>query len=141
MNLRRHCDPIEELWMDFNLDRSSQLVWRSRRVESFATLILSEDKEQKCASEIVFEKLWFEEKNCTCVDFRLPQVYSLPQLPEIITFYHSLPDGYRKLQMIVEKASRGIFVMKIYKRVWEFVYSTRGSCNVFRNEISLDLWN
>ena len=88
-----------------------------RRVESFATLILSEDKEQKCSSELIVENFGLK-KRTACermakfariIDFRLPPVHTLPPLSEIITFYRSLPDSYRKLQMIVEKASRGIF--------------------------------
>jgi len=43
------------------------------------------------------------------VDFRLPEITTLPPLPEIITFYRSLPDNYRKLQSIIKKASKGIF--------------------------------
>ena len=33
----------------------------------------------------------------------------MPPLPEIITFYRSLPDSYKKLQLIIKKASKGIF--------------------------------
>jgi oligoribonuclease NrnB/cAMP/cGMP phosphodiesterase (DHH superfamily) len=33
----------------------------------------------------------------------------LPPLPEIITFYRSLPDSYNKLQSIIKKASKGVF--------------------------------
>src|SRR5919197_1244867 len=43
------------------------------------------------------------------VDFRLPEVNTLPPLPEIITFYRSLPDSYKKLQLIITKASKGVF--------------------------------
>jgi uncharacterized protein len=43
------------------------------------------------------------------VDFRLAEISTLPPLPETITFYRSLPDRYRKLQLIIKKASKGIF--------------------------------
>ncbi|HZA07681.1 MAG TPA: hypothetical protein VE619_08260, partial [Nitrososphaeraceae archaeon] len=88
-----------------------------KRVESFATLILSEDLEQKCASELVVENFDLN-KRTACeriakfahiVDFRLPEISTLPPLPEIITFYRSLPDSYKKLQLIIKKASKGIF--------------------------------
>jgi uncharacterized protein len=42
------------------------------------------------------------------VDFRLSEISTLPPLPEIITFYRSLPDSY-KLQLIIKEASKGIF--------------------------------
>ena len=117
--------PIEEAanqskrngWDLVWLDHHSWQEEIKRRVESFATLILSEDQEQKCASELVVESFGLK-KRTACermakfariIDFRLPPVHTLPPLSEIITFYRSLPDSYRKLQMIVEKASRGIF--------------------------------
>jgi uncharacterized protein len=104
-------------WTLVWLDHHSWHEEVKRRVESFATLILSEDKEQKCSSELIVENFGLK-KRTACermakfahiMDFRLPQVHTLPPLSEIITFYRSLPDSYRKLQMIVEKASRGIF--------------------------------
>ena len=106
------------------LDHHSWCEGVKRRVESFATLILSEDKEQKCASDLIVENFGLK-KRTACermtkfahiIDFRLPQVHTLPPLPEIITFYRSLPDSYSKLQLIVEKASRGNFGMKIYNK-------------------------
>src|SRR5919202_3179677 len=101
------------LWIDHH-------SWQEeirRKVGSFATLILSEDREQKCASELVVENFDLN-KRTACermakfahiVDFRLPKITTLPPLPEIITFYRSLPDSYRKLQLIIKKASKGIF--------------------------------
>jgi uncharacterized protein len=101
------------LWIDHH-------SWQEeirRKVESFATLILSEDRQQKCASELVVENFDLK-KRTACermakfahiVDFRLPEITTLPPLPEIITFYRSLPDSYKKLQLIIKKASKGIF--------------------------------
>jgi oligoribonuclease NrnB/cAMP/cGMP phosphodiesterase (DHH superfamily) len=127
LNVNSHADvvPIEEAaiqlksygWTWVWIDHHSWHEEVKRRVESFATLILSEDKEQKCASEIVLENFGLK-KRTACermakfahiIDFRLPQVHTLPPLPEIITFYRSLPDSHRKLHMIIEKASKGIF--------------------------------
>src|SRR5918911_2017223 len=99
------------------LDHHSWQEEVRRRVESFATLRLSEDREQKCASELVVENFDLK-KRTACermakfahiVDFRLPEISTLPPLPEIITFYRSLADSYKKLQLIIKKASKGIF--------------------------------
>ncbi len=99
------------------LDHHSWQEEIRRRVQSFAMLILSEDQEQKCASELVVENFDLK-KRTACermakfahiVDFRLPEISTLPPLPEIITFYRSLSDRYRKLQLIIKKASKGIF--------------------------------
>ncbi len=99
------------------LDHHSWQEEIRRRVESFATLILSEDREQKCASELIVENFDLK-KRTACdrmarfahiVDFRLPEISTLPPLPEIITFYRSLPDSYKKLQLIIKKASKGVF--------------------------------
>jgi uncharacterized protein len=117
--------PIEEAaiqlkshgWTLVWLDHHSWHEEIKRRVESFATLVLSEDKEQKCASELIVENFGLK-KRTACermakfvhvIDFRLPRVHTLLPLSEIITFYRNLSDSYRKLQLIVEKASRGIF--------------------------------
>jgi oligoribonuclease NrnB/cAMP/cGMP phosphodiesterase (DHH superfamily) len=127
LNVNSNADvaPIEEAaiqlksygWTWVWVDHHSWHEEVKRRVESFATLILSEDKEQRCASELVLENFGLK-KRTACermakfahiIDFRLPQVHALPPLPEIITFYRSLPDSYRKLHMIIEKASKGIF--------------------------------
>jgi oligoribonuclease NrnB/cAMP/cGMP phosphodiesterase (DHH superfamily) len=117
--------PIEEAayqsktngWNLVWLDHHSWQEEIKRRVESFATLILSEDRQQKCASELVVENFGLK-KRTACermakfahiVDFRLLEISNLPPLPEIITFYRSLPDSYKKLQLIIKKASKGIF--------------------------------
>lgn len=101
------------VWLDHH---SWQESIRSR-IELIANLVLSEDREQKCASELIVENFDLR-KRTACermanfahiVDFRLPQVSTLPPLPEIITFYRSLPDSYKKLQLIIKKASKGIF--------------------------------
>jgi uncharacterized protein len=104
-------------WNIVWLDHHSWQEEVRRRVQSFATLILSEDWEQKCASELVVENFDLK-KRTACermakfahiVDFRLAEISTLPPLPETITFYRSLPDRYRKLQLIIKKASKGIF--------------------------------
>jgi oligoribonuclease NrnB/cAMP/cGMP phosphodiesterase (DHH superfamily) len=101
------------VWLDHH---SWQGEIRSR-VESFATLILSADREQKCASELVVENFGLK-KRTACermakfahiVDFRSLEISTLPPLPEIITFYRSLPDSYKKLKLIIKKASKGTF--------------------------------
>ena len=99
------------------LDHHSWQESIRRRTESIATLILSDDREQKCASELVLENFALK-KRTACkrmatfahiFDFRLPEVSTLPPLPEIITFYRSLPESYNKLQSIIKKASKGVF--------------------------------
>jgi uncharacterized protein len=117
--------PIEEAanqvksngWNIVWLDHHS---WRKEiriKVESFLTLILSADQEQKCASDLVVENFDLK-KRTACkrmanfahiVDFRLPEIRTLPPLPEIITYYRSLSDSYKKLQLIIKKASKGVF--------------------------------
>ena len=112
------------------LDHHSWQEEVRRRVESFATLILSEDREQKCASELVVENFDLK-KRTACermakfahiVDFRLAEISTLPPLPEIITFYRSLPDKYRKLQLIIKKASKGIFWDEELQQEYEKMY-------------------
>jgi oligoribonuclease NrnB/cAMP/cGMP phosphodiesterase (DHH superfamily) len=124
---RSDLEPIEEaayrsknygwdfVWLDHHSwDKEIKL-----KVESFATLILSDDnnsKEKKCASELVVQQFASNRTACQrmgifahIVDFRLPKVRTLPPLPELITYYRSLPDSYNKLHLIVNKASKGIF--------------------------------
>jgi uncharacterized protein len=117
--------PIEEAaiqskrngWDLVWLDHHSWQGEIRRRVESFATLILSADREQKCASELVVENFGLK-KRTACermakfahiVDFKSLEISTLPPLPEIITFYRSLPDSYNKLKLIIKKASKGTF--------------------------------
>jgi oligoribonuclease NrnB/cAMP/cGMP phosphodiesterase (DHH superfamily) len=85
-------------------------------VQSFSKLILSPEHEQKCAAELVCQQFAKDRTACRrmaefahIVDFRLPDVHNLPPLPEIITYYRSMPDAYSKLQQLIEKISRGIF--------------------------------
>ena len=101
------------VWLDHHSWREEIRI----KVESFLTLILSADQEQKCASDLVVEKFALK-KRTACkrmanfahiVDFRLPEIRTLPPLPEIITYYRSLPDSYKKLQLIIKKASKGVF--------------------------------
>jgi oligoribonuclease NrnB/cAMP/cGMP phosphodiesterase (DHH superfamily) len=117
--------PIEEAANE-SKSKGWNLVWLDHhswpkqirtRTESIANLILSEDQKQKCASELVVENFDLR-KRTACqrmanfahiVDFRLPEISTLPPMPEIITFYRSFPDSYKKLQLIIKKASKGIF--------------------------------
>lgn len=113
------------MWLDHH-------AWSEKiktRVESFATLILSNDEEQKCAAELVYEtftkKRTITEKIAKfahIVDFRLPEVHKLPPLPEIITYYRSLPNPYPKLQLVVYKASKGIFWDEELQEEYEYRY-------------------
>ena len=87
-----------------------------KRVQSFSKLILSPEHEQKCAAELVYQQFAKDRTACRrmaefahVVDFRLPGVHNLPPLPEIITYYRSMPNAYSKLQQLIEKFSRGIF--------------------------------
>ena len=87
-----------------------------KRVQSFSKLILSPEHEQKCAAELVYQQFAKDRTACRrmaefahVVDFRLPGVHNLPPLPEIITYYRSMPNAYSKLQQLIEKVSRGIF--------------------------------
>jgi len=87
-----------------------------KRVQSFSKLILSPEHEQKCAAELVYQQFAKDRTACRrmaefahVVDFRLSGVHNLPPLPEIITYYRSMPDAYGKLQQLIEKVSRGIF--------------------------------
>jgi uncharacterized protein len=125
LNSDQDINPIEEVAIQ-SKSKGWDLVWLDhhswqesirRRIESIATLILSDDREQKCASELVLENFALK-KRTACkrmatfahiFDFRLPEVSTLPPLPEIITFYRTLPESYNKLQSIIKKASKGVF--------------------------------
>jgi oligoribonuclease NrnB/cAMP/cGMP phosphodiesterase (DHH superfamily) len=112
------------VWLDHH-------VWSEeikRRVQSFASLILSKD-EMKCTAELVYER--FAKNRRTCeriakfahnVDFRLPAVHKLPPLPELISYYRSLINPYPKLQSIVNKASKGIFWDEELQEDFEYQY-------------------
>ena len=85
-------------------------------IQSFATVVLSKEKEQKCASELICDALNIKRTACIrmakfahIVDFRLPEINNLPPLPEMVRYYLSFPDYYKKLQSIISKASKGIF--------------------------------
>lgn len=113
------------VWLDHH-------VWNGtlrERVESFATLKISKDQERKCAAELLCET--FEIKRTACqrmkkfahaVDFRTPEITKLPPLPEIIRYYLTLPNAYKKLQRIVNKASKGIFWDDELQEVYESHY-------------------
>src|ERR1044072_9557668 len=92
LNVNSHMDlePVEEAaiqlksygWTLVWIDHHTWHEEVKRRVESFATLILSEDKEQKCSSELIVENFGLK-KRTACermakfariIDFRLPPV-------------------------------------------------------------------
>jgi oligoribonuclease NrnB/cAMP/cGMP phosphodiesterase (DHH superfamily) len=120
-----------------------------RRVQSFATLILSEGQEQNCASELVVKNFDLK-KRTACermakfahvFDFRLPEINTLPPLPEIITFYRSLPDRYGKLQLIIKKASKGIFWDEELQEEYEKQYLPLKECAILSAMKSLSIHN
>jgi uncharacterized protein len=85
-------------------------------VQSFATVVLSKEKEQKCASELVCDALNIRRTACIrmakfahIADFRLPEIKDMPPLPEMVRYYLTFPDYYKKLHSLVNKASKGIF--------------------------------
>lgn len=106
-------------------ERSWNLIWIDHHpwrpevkdvIQSFATVLLSKESEQKCASELVCDVLNIKTTACIrmakfahIVDFRLPEINNLPPLPEMVRYYLSFPDYYKKLQSIISKASKGIF--------------------------------
>ena len=111
------------VWLDHHFWNESI----RERVESFANLKISKDQELKCAAELLCET--FEIKRTACqrmkkfahaVDFRTPEITKLPPLPEIIRYYLTLPNAFKKLQRIVNKASKGIFwddeLQEVYER-------------------------
>lgn len=56
------------------------------------------------------------------VDFRTKEIINLPPLPEIIRYFLTLPDAYKKLQTIVNKDSKGIFWDDDLQEVYENNY-------------------
>lgn len=104
---------------DWNLIWIDHHTWRPEikdLIQSFATVVLSREKEQKCASELVCDALNIKRTACLrmakfahIVDFRLPEINNMPPLPEMVRYYLTFPDYYKKLQSIINKASKGIF--------------------------------
>ncbi|MDQ2685249.1 MAG: DHHA1 domain-containing protein [Thermoproteota archaeon] len=100
------------IWIDHH-------VWRAEikdLIESFAIVVLAKEKEQKCASELVCDALNIKRTACIrmakfahIVDFRLPEINDMPPLPEMVRYYLTFPDYYKKLHSIIDKASQGIF--------------------------------
>jgi oligoribonuclease NrnB/cAMP/cGMP phosphodiesterase (DHH superfamily) len=125
-------------WNLIWLDHHSWQDEIRRRVQSFSTLILSEEREQKCASELVVENFDLKKRrSCERMakfahifDFRLPEVNTLPPLSEIITFYRSRPYKYGKLQVIIKKASRGIFWDQELQQEYEKQYLPLKECAI-----------
>ena len=100
------------IWIDHH-------IWRPEikyLIQSFATVVLSKEKEQKCSSELVCDVLNIRRTACIRMakfahisDFRLPEIKDMPPLPEMVRYYSIFPDYYKKLHSIVNKASKGIF--------------------------------
>ncbi len=116
-------------WRFVWLDHHSWNESIKERVESFAILKISMDQEQKCAAELLCET--FEIKRTACqrmkkfahaVDFKTAKITNLPPLPEIVRYYLTLPNAYKKLQRIVNKASKGIFWDDELQEVYESYY-------------------
>ncbi len=99
------------------------------KVKSFAILILSKEEEQKCAAEIVCETFKIKRTACQrmikfahAADFKPNEINKFPPLPEIIKYFLTLPNAYKKLQTIVNKASKGIFWDEDLQEVYESNY-------------------
>jgi oligoribonuclease NrnB/cAMP/cGMP phosphodiesterase (DHH superfamily) len=56
------------------------------------------------------------------LNFRSDEINKFPPLPEIIRYFLTLPDAYKKLQTIVNKASKGIFWDDYLQEVYESNY-------------------
>ncbi|HKR73269.1 MAG TPA: DHHA1 domain-containing protein, partial [Candidatus Nitrosocosmicus sp.] len=103
-------------WNFFWIDHHA---WRPEvkdMIKSFATVVLSEEKDKKCASELICDIFDIKRTACTrmakfahIADFRLPELSNMPPLPEMVRYYSTFSDHYRKLQSIINKASSGIF--------------------------------
>jgi oligoribonuclease NrnB/cAMP/cGMP phosphodiesterase (DHH superfamily) len=113
------------IWIDHHFWSENM----KEKVKTFATLILSKDDEQKCAAEIICETLKIKRTACQRMtkfahasDFRTDQINKFPPLPELIRYFLTLPDAYKKLQIIVNKASKGIFWGEDFQEVYEHHY-------------------
>jgi oligoribonuclease NrnB/cAMP/cGMP phosphodiesterase (DHH superfamily) len=113
------------LWVDHHFWEESV----RKKVESFATLILSKEREQKCAAELICETLNIKRTACQRmakfahnIDFGLNEIKNPPPLPEIIRYYLTLPNAHKKLHSIVKKASKGIFWDDELQEVYESQY-------------------
>lgn len=98
-------------------------------IQSFSTLVLSKEKEQKCASELVCNTLGIKRTACIRMakfahmsDFRLPEIKNMPPLPEMVRYYSTFPDHHRKLHSIINKASKGIFWDDVLQEEYESKY-------------------
>ncbi|MGN6348375.1 MAG: hypothetical protein ACTHLL_01300 [Candidatus Nitrosocosmicus sp.] len=118
----------EFVWLDHH-------YWNEiikERIESFTTLILSKDEEQKCASELIVETFKIKRTACQrmakfahAADFRTSELSKFPPLPELIRYFLSLPDAYKRLQTIVNRASKGIFWNDDLQQIYEVDYLPR----------------
>ena len=100
------------IWIDHH-------AWRpeiKNLIQSFSTVVLSKEKEQKCASELVCDTLNIKRTACIrmakfahMADFRLPEINNMPPLPEMVRYYLTFPDYHRKLHSIINNASKGTF--------------------------------
>ena len=113
------------LWIDHHF-------WNEpvrKKVESFATLILSKDGDRKCAAELICETLNIKRTACQRMakfahnaDFGLNEIKNPPPLQEIIRYYLTLPNAHKKLHTIVKKASKGIFWDDELQEVYDSKY-------------------
>jgi uncharacterized protein len=113
------------LWIDHHF-------WNEnirKKVESFATLILSKEEEKKCASELICQTLNIKRTACQRMaklahdmDFGLNEIKNPPPLPEIIRYYLTLPNAHKRLHAIVKKASKGVFWDDELQEVYESKY-------------------
>ncbi len=113
------------IWIDHH-------IWRPEikdLIQSFASVVLAKEKEQKCASELVCEVLNIKRTACMrmakfahIADFRLPEINNMPPLPEMVRYYLTFPDYYKKLQSIINKASKGILWDSELKDEYESKY-------------------
>jgi uncharacterized protein len=113
------------VWLDHH-------YWKEgikERVESFAILKISRDQERKCAAELLCETFAIKRTACQrmkkfahAVDFRTSEITNLPPLPEIIGYYLTLPNAYKKLQRVLNKASKGVFWDDELQEVYESYY-------------------
>jgi oligoribonuclease NrnB/cAMP/cGMP phosphodiesterase (DHH superfamily) len=113
------------IWIDHHF-------WRpevKEMVKTFGTLILSGDSNNKCASEMVCDYLDIKRTACIrmakfahAADFRTNDISKYPPLPELVKYYLSLPAFYKKLQVVVSKASRGVFWDEEFQEDYESKY-------------------
>ncbi len=113
------------IWIDHHF-------WRPEVIEmvrTFATPIVSSDSKFKCASEMICDELNIKRTACIrmakfahAADFRTEDLNTFPPLPELVKYYLSLPGYYKQLQVVVSKASKGIFWDDDFQEEYESKY-------------------